>query len=138
MPIRIDLNRMPLVIVTWEGACSDDEVQAYLTNMSEVVARPDRRAVIFDASKASPPGATQRRMQGAWLKENKERIQHKTVGTAFVIDSAIIRGGLTAVFWIQGLSTQQLVCATLPEAVQWAEQRLVDAGVVAPRLARDR
>lgn len=134
MPIRIDLRRMPLVVVTWEGTCTDDEVEQYLTMMTEVVMRPDRRAVIYDASKAMLPSATQRRMQGVWLKEHESRIRYKTVGTAFVINSSIIRGGLTAVFWIQGLATQQLVCATLPEALSWAQQRLVDAGV-SPRTA---
>jgi len=137
MPIRIDLGRMPLVVVTWEGSCTDEEVELYLAAMAEVVTRPDRRAVVLDASRAALPSATQRRMQGMWLKEHEDRIKHKTVGTAFVVESAIIRGGLTAVFWIQGLSTQQLVCATLPEALAWAGQRLIDAGVTS-RGARSR
>lgn len=127
MPIHIDTSQLPLVVVRWEGRCTDDEVSAYLDEMTALLLRPDRRAVIIDARDAVLPSANQRSMQAAWLRQHQLRIQERTVGTAFVIASALVRGGLTAVFWIQGLGGDQLVCATLGEAIAWAEERLTRA-----------
>ena len=133
MPIRLDLNQLPLVTVRWEGVCTDEEVVAYLTEMTALVKRADRRALIFDARLAALPSATQRNMQGKWLKEHQLRIRANTVGTAFVIESAVVRGGLTAVFWMQGLGSEHLVCATFGEALAWSEARLAQAGLPVPR-----
>lgn len=132
MPIRLDISQLPLATVRWEGVCSDEEVSAYLTEMTALVKRPGRRALVYDAREAALPTATQRSLQGNWLKEHQLRIRANTVGTAFVIQSAIVRGGLTAVFWIQGLSSEHLVCATLGEALAWSGMRLEQAGLAVP------
>lgn len=127
MPIRIEAAAFPLVIVRWQGINSDAEVAAYLSAMTEVVRRPQRKVIIYDALQAAIPTSTHRRMQGEWLKQNQSVIERLGAGTAFVLESAIMRGALTAVFWISPVPNGHVVTASVEEALAWARARLHDA-----------
>ncbi|MES1178073.1 MAG: hypothetical protein ABUL62_27365 [Myxococcales bacterium] len=43
-----------------------------------------------------------------------------SAGSAFAIDSPLVRGGLTAIAWLQSLPSPFIVVATLAEAEGWA------------------
>lgn len=53
-------------------------------------------------------------------KTNKLRTAQRCVGIAFVFDSVLLRGVLTAVHWIHRSSTRTKVFATVDAAKVWA------------------
>jgi hypothetical protein len=128
-PIRIDESELPLLLVTFEGAATDAEFEAYLAAMSALLERRMITATVLDARRASGAGAAQRRRQAEWMKEHAALMRQYSAGTAFVIESALVRGVLTAILWLQPMESPHIVVATLSVARVWAKQRLRERGV---------
>jgi hypothetical protein len=130
--IEVDESRFPLVVVTFEGQLADHEFDRYLLTMSRVLQRRAKNAIVFDARRAAAPTAMQRSKQAAWLKSNRAAIQQYSCGSVFVIASAVIRGGLTAILWISPIPGAHTVVSTLAEGEAWALGRLAAEGVALP------
>lgn len=137
MAIHIDDSRFPLVVIRYVGSTSDQEFEQYLSQMEELVlARRATNAVILDASKADAASATQRRMQAEWMKAHETTLRRYSVGNAFVITSTVVRGALTAIFWLQPPAVPSDVFSTYAAAEAWALERLAAAGAAIPGLRR--
>jgi hypothetical protein len=131
--IRVDDSRFPLVVTTFDGPVSDAEFEDYLqATTKKTLARQTRNVVIVDASGATRPPASQRKRQAEWLNENQALLKQYNLGTVFVISSALIRGGLTAIFWLAPMPSPTTVLATYSQAVAWAFERLRAAGIQPP------
>jgi hypothetical protein len=131
--IRVDDSRFPLVVATYDGAVTDAEFDEYLKEITEkTFARPTRSVVIVDATRAVRPNPLQRKRQAEWLKTQEAALKKTNLGTAFVISNALIRGGLTAIFWIAPMPTPTTVVATYAQAEEWAFARLREAGIEPP------
>jgi hypothetical protein len=133
---RIDDSRQPLVLVTFDGALTEPEFDDYLERMSRLLERRMKNVTVLDARKATSPTATQRAKQAAWLKTNRALLQEYSCGSVFVIESALVRGGLTAILWVAPMPVAHAVVATLEEGERWAFARLRAAGVPLPPSAR--
>ena len=79
----------------------------------------------------TPP--TQRKRQAEWQREHERAIREYSLGTAFAISSALVRGDLTAIFWVQPLPNPYFIAVSLAEAERWALAQLAAAGLRAPR-----
>jgi hypothetical protein len=130
--IRIDESRSPLIIVTFPVSTNDAEFDDYLERMQRRLALRKKSVVIMDARVVTQSHATQRAKQAEWLKTNRELLRLYSCGTAFVIRSAIVRGGLTAILWVAPIPSPHTVVATIEEAEQWALARLRADGVAFP------
>jgi hypothetical protein len=84
---------------------------------------------IIDASRAAPTPATQRRKQADWLDRQAPLLAKRSLGTAFIITSPMVRGIYTAVLWLRPMPTEHVVCSTCAEAEAWAAERLAAAGI---------
>jgi len=122
--IHVNDSGFPLIVVTFEGAVEDHEFDRYLARLDTLWQRQTRSVIVLDATHAARTPATQRQKQAEWLKENHALLRAYSAGTAFVIDSPLVRGGLTAILWLQPLPTPHVVVATLAEAERWARARL--------------
>ena len=58
------------------------------------------------------------------MKHNDALLRTYSAGSAFVISSPLVRGGLTAILWLQALPSPFIVVATRPEAESWARAQL--------------
>lgn len=129
-PIVIE-QRDAIATVTFFGAATDEEYAAYLEEMTAVMERNRHRyprlAVINDATRWLQSNAMQRRMQADWMVKHDAELRYKTAGVAFVITSALVRGGLNAVLWFAPLPCPHKVAATLQEAEAWAQAALTEA-----------
>jgi hypothetical protein len=136
MPCVVDDSRWPLLTVVWRGSVSNEEFTAYLGALDRNLARTKeartRTAILMDARGAAATSSVQRKMQADWMKANEHECRRYCAGFAFVLDSAFVRGALTAILWLAPLPAEHIVCATVDEADQWLCQRLRDAGVVVP------
>ena len=122
--IHVNDSGFPLVVVTFEGSVEDREFDRYLAHLDTLLERQKRSVIVLDAARATRTPATQRRKQAEWMKENQALLRTYSVGTAFVISSPLVRGGLTAILWLQSLPTPYIVVATLAEAERWARAQL--------------
>ncbi len=90
---------------------------------------------IQDNGDFPPAGAAERRVLSDWMARDFELIRTGTLGVGFVIPSAMVRGALTAVFWLSKLPAPYRVHGTLNEALQIAIVEVEAEGlIVAPEL----
>lgn len=124
MAITIDRSRFPLVIVRFRDALVPGEFEEYLRQLDEVYAQKQKFALIVDSIGGAAPTATQRKLQADWIRDRSAMIRQYNAGTAFVLDSMLLRGSLTAILWLQPLPCPHFVCAELSEALRWASNQL--------------
>lgn len=123
--ITVDLSRFPIVNVRFGTSWSDADFDRYLETMErEALARCEPNVTILDARGAMNTPAIQRRKQAEWLRRHEATLKQHSLGTAFVIDSALVRGVLTAILWMQPMPAAHIVVATIEEAERWAAEQL--------------
>lgn len=64
-----------------------------------------------------------RKLQADFMSENARLIRKLNMGTAFVMDSMLLRGALTAMMWLQPLPCPHFVCGEIEEAKRWVRGR---------------
>jgi hypothetical protein len=108
--------------------------------MSEAAKRREKLFLITDLTATQEmPSASQRHLAAQWLKRNEALLRVATVGTAHVTPSALLRGILTAVFWISAPPKPYTFVATLEEAMLRGIRLLETEGaLLPPRLMRYR
>jgi len=121
VPYVVDRSRAPLIVVTSQGLITDAEFDVYLAELSDVAATVGRRALLFDATDAARPPASQRQKQAEWIKDHRSS---GTVAIAFVITNPIVRGALTAILWLQPMSTPYRVYGRRDDAERWLLEML--------------
>lgn len=126
--IEIDESRWPMIVVTFTGNATEAEFDDYLRRMSEFLQRSEPYVTVLDATRSDVTPATQRRKQADWLRAREASLRRHSAGTAFVISSAVVRGVLTAILWMQPLPQQHVIVATRAEATKWAREQLRSRG----------
>lgn len=128
----------PLRVLVQVTPTTDENLRDHLdAQLIEMRANRERRrktVVVIDASLGLRPTPTQRKMQADWINEHRELLAATCLGIAFVIPSPLVRGALTAIFWIAQLPIPHTVHGTLASAIDWAAARLaaVDVDLPAP------
>lgn len=122
--IRIDESRLPLFVATFLGSATNEEFAEYLRRLSANLARRQPTAIVVDSRKAVSVTAAQRKQQAEWIDANRDDLRRYVVGTAFVIESALMRGALTAIFWMTSYETPYVVVPTFEAGETWALEQL--------------
>lgn len=126
--VHVDASQYPLMRVVYNGVGDDKNFNDYLATLDATLKRAiaDRARVawIFDARLAGFAPPTQRRAQADWMVNNHEGARATCAGFAFVIDSAMIRGALTAVLWFAPMPAPLVVLSTVTAAEIWCKERL--------------
>jgi len=135
--IHVDLSRRPLIVATFVGVPNEAQFVEYLeilaTNLRTTLAQSKKTAMILDTTQApvaAPPRL--RQIQAEWLKEHHQGLRLGLVGMGFVIQSALVRGAMTAVMWLQNLPYPYSVCATLDQAERFCAGQLAQHNYVIP------
>jgi hypothetical protein len=131
------------VLFLWvrsSGPITDAEFASWLERYRQIhlSARTQGRklAILYDLTQASPLSAQQRRMQADWIQQCELLGRAVTLGVAFVTTSAIIRGVLTAIFWVRPLYASHHVCAELDDGLDWLFGHCDQRGVRIDRAMR--
>lgn len=134
-PNRIDLDiSRNLVIATFFGAPDDAAYEHYLgllaDNLRNVLRQSTKTTMILDTTHAPIPASAKcRQMQASWLRTHHEELRLGCVGTAFVFQSTLVRGAVTAVLWLQSLPYDYTLVATRAEAETWCAKQLALVGL---------
>jgi hypothetical protein len=119
MPLVIDRTDLPVLRLCYIGDYSDAELATFLGELDGVLKLPGRKLCVFDLIRAATGTARQRQLQGAWIAKNEEALAREFAAAAIVTESAIIRGTVTAIFWIKPLPFPTKVVPTLSDADAW-------------------
>ena len=126
MPLYVDRRGLPILRLRYIGRYSDDELLQFLSEIDSVLKLPGRKACMIDLIAAKAGNARQRRLQGDWIHQNEELLARDFSAVAIVTDSAVMRGVVTAVFWIRPLPIPTCVAATTGDAERWLAPYIVD------------
>jgi hypothetical protein len=107
-----------------DGPISDLELQELLeTFRDEVLKRKGRYVTVVDLRGSPGITATQRKRLSGYIRETEAQ-GVPCCGTALVFDSSVLRGVLTAIFWLKQPAHPVQVFATVEEAIRWAHQAI--------------
>ena len=116
----------PATVLTYvqvEGPLTDAQLRAWLDDQERdlraLAARRARSAQLYDLSRADSLSASQRRFVAAWNVRNEALLRATTLAYVFVIESMLLRGAVTAIFWIKPPPVPHQTCASLEEALVW-------------------
>jgi hypothetical protein len=123
--VRFDRSRWPIVVAELEGKPTDDDLEAYLRGLGELLQEATRGVLVIDMTRALPSAPEQRRRIGEWMRAHKTQMAERGLGAAFVIPSGLFRFVLSSIFLIQRPPMPYTVVATLAEALAWARARLM-------------
>jgi len=99
--------------------------------------RERRLAYVIQISPARfrQANAQERSLIATWMQRDFQLMQETAVGVGFVMDGALLRGALTAVFWLARTPVPYRVHGTLEQALSVAMTKLDDHRLRAPSLA---
>ncbi|MCA9575288.1 MAG: hypothetical protein R3B40_12140 [Polyangiales bacterium] len=131
---NLDLALWPIVILTVrEGAREADFNHLFQRYEREVFTRHERYVSITNLSMMDGvPNAHDRKQLAEWMGRHADYVGKWALGNSTVIRSAVVRGALTALYWVQKAPTAQTSHGTLREAVEWGLGTLDAAGMPRP------
>jgi hypothetical protein len=119
VPLHVDRNDLPILRLRYIGEYTDDELIEFLRELTSIFRVPGKKVGIIDLSLAKPGSARQRKLQAEWIQTHETALAEGFAAAAVVTDSAVIRGTVTAVFWIRPLPFPTHVAATIDAAEHW-------------------
>lgn len=103
----------------------DEDFQAYLSWMEKyVTTRRVQYAVVNDVREAPPPSAYQRQLVAAQMARLDSFTRQYCAGFAFVVDSTLMRGIMTAILWLNKPGYPTHVCGDVKSATAWCTTQL--------------
>ena len=125
-----------MAIMAVKGLLRGEEFERYLRSYDVLLARAaeEKRkyVLIFDALEGKTLELPEMRMHAEWIKDNAERLQTYNLGVAFMISSAIVRGALKAILWLQPMPQPYTIVTAFEDALRWVEMRAQASGIELP------
>jgi len=131
--VSVDDTRWPILVVTQLVEQLTDAERVESLEVSSAVLKHrggDRYAMVLDNRKAGPLPATQRKLIAEHMERYAARARSRCVCTAFVSDSTLMRGVLTAIMWLRKPEVETQIFGELEEAIRWARAKLQSAGAI--------
>lgn len=127
--IVVETGQLPLLVIRFVGRYDEDEFDRYLSTYRRLLVREDRLSTVVDARTARAPSGSQARKQAQFMREHADLLRAKVAGTAFVIETSMIRGALKAILRLQAMPHDYVVMEAYDPAVAWARAKLAEAEV---------
>lgn len=122
---RFDYKRWPLVFVFCEGELTHAQVESHLREYRELLNRNKTYAMVYDTTAIGSVDAFLRKRYAEFHSLNAADFRRLCKGIAFVIDSGVVRGALTAILWMTELPFPYKVMSHRAEAEEWARKLLL-------------
>lgn len=120
----IDESEWPILVVRWPNELTLAEVDEHFEEMLALALRGGPIAVLVDMTGAGIPPAHHRQHAAKKLAEVYAESGDRIAGVAHVIRSPLVRGVLTAVYWVSAPPFPKEVFGTRAEALDWCRSRL--------------
>lgn len=116
-----------VVLFVLAGAPNDEEFAAFLGDVARFLRSVQRRgelvSLVLDPSGLTRFDASMRKAYGEWRAANMVLIRHSCARAAYVTQSALGRGILTAVFWIAPPAIPVETFSDRDTAIAWVNAR---------------
>jgi hypothetical protein len=124
--VHTDLSLWPMCVVTPPSrVMSDADYVAYLEWSRRYIVCVGRPyAMVLDARNVPSMPATQRKLLADHMATTRPFSSRFCAGVAMVYDSMMMRGVMTAIFWLVAPTHPTLVCSTVHEGKTWCLQQL--------------
>lgn len=131
--ILVDTSRFPLVVQRFTKGFDDDDIESMIRRFELLFHGGARYALlVYCDPDAQVVSARQRKRVSQWYEHRKDVVRAINVGTAVVIESALVRGAVTALNWlIEPISVQRNV-ASVREGIDYCIARLEEAHIEVP------
>jgi hypothetical protein len=114
-----------VVISTWPEEIDVDTTNRYFDQAAKLLERREPLVFVLDARATSRASSAVREAAGKRLKEQRAARQAFLRGEATVLSSALIRGTLTALYFVAPPGYPTKVFSDLDAARSWAESRIL-------------
>jgi hypothetical protein len=124
--LLVDTSRWPLVVLTYAGTPTKEQMADHLRQIEkDVLGRRRRFVQVIDQRYGTPPDALQRAMIAA--HQNQQGLVYAAfcLGEAYVATKPL-RRAMQGVFWMTKLPYPHVFTETLEEGIAWARERLAE------------
>lgn len=123
----------PLAIITMPPVTTEADI-AYMRECYEhIFAAPSRHALIVDTRTiVRVPDAALRRKVKAFEDSTRQAAAAKNIGSAVIIQNAIVRGAYTALRWMSPQPAPNRAFADITDAARWCVRGIEEDGQVVP------
>jgi hypothetical protein len=132
----VDATWFPVLFTTFYGANNEPVVRHWFDWYHAQCRRADAENIqyvsITDATPSERPPATVRKLIADLTDAGEERWTELCLGAYIVLDSAIVRGALTAVQWLSPRTRRLSPVATLEDAIAESSAAMQRANMVLP------
>jgi hypothetical protein len=123
MPYDHDESQWPIVLCRPSGNSTDEDIVTYIAAHGAALRRGPH-VTIVDARGGQSMEAKHRRQITDWIKANAAELRLNRLGAAFVSDSVVVRGILTALYWVAPPPYPYQIFKTMNEALAWSHARM--------------
>lgn len=133
---RLFLGLWPLVVIDVGDAKREDYQALFDAVDRMVIAKKQPYVMITDTRRVTQiPGADVRKTMADWMKKNA--VGHTSLGAVTIIKSSLVRGAMTALYWVFTPPNPQGIAADWTEAHRWSVTKFDEANVPLRPTARD-
>lgn len=128
----LELGYWPVMVVRPRPTFTEEQLAVALEHYNGVLEhRLEPYVVVFDSRDVESMDAAKRRMINDYKARHEERTRKYCRGSAFVFTSSVVRGMLTAIWWLKPSQVPNKCFAEMGPAMDWARDQLeADAQVV--------
>lgn len=125
----LDEKLWPLLVLRLGGTPLAWELERDLDVLSALLSRREKHVCVVDARQAGVASPEQRHRYAEWLKQHEPLVREHGLGCAFVLTSPVVRLSLNVVLALRPLAVPYILVPTLEAGLEWAADRLRDAGL---------
>ncbi|MET0342122.1 MAG: hypothetical protein ABW252_14050 [Polyangiales bacterium] len=107
--------------IAYIGDYSDAELETYLSTLQRIIRFPGRKVGLIDCCDATVATPSQRRRMADFITANEAILRRDFLACAIVLNNALLRGAVTAVFWLKPLPLPTEITGSVKEALAWLE-----------------
>ena len=134
--LGFDVSMWPLAVITMPPVTAPADIDYMQQCYEHIFAAPTRHALIVDTTTiVRVPDAALRRQIKAFEDSRRHAAREKNIGSAVIIQNALVRGAYTALRWISPQPAPNKAFATMQEAAEWCVRGIEDDGQVVPMAA---
>jgi hypothetical protein len=133
----VSVATWPIVLIACPERFDASWVQDLGRKVDAVFARNERFAILTDTSRVREmPSARERRALGEWAaRPDQVALQKRlNVGSATVVASPLLRGGLQAIYWLWTPPNPQYAARDFGDGWRWCLGQLAGARIAPPAM----
>lgn len=131
--ILLDESLFPLVFSAFPTRFEDHDIDRYLDAFRAIHDRGEPFLHLSDLCRAGSMSSSLMRKKAArFVEEEGERSRRLCLGSAQIADNALIRGAMTAIYWLSPPPYPSAVVSSLDEGIAFLQGRAQEEGLDVP------